>query len=226
MGYLKLSITPKRRLNREPRKTRLKTEYEDHRIYNLFNHNIDIQTRRVYLSDEIEDYSVSELVKSIHYLESLSKEAIQIHICSPGGSVDQMYYLYDSMKSSPCPIITVGSGGIYSAATIILCSGNLRVVSDNSFFMAHQISNWVSGSFEEVSAQVEATARMKKRFWKILSDHTKKTEAFWEQAIKDKREIWLDSAEMLSYGIVDVILSPSQTLEAVIRANKNKLVQK
>lgn len=191
--------------------------YDEHRIYNLHNYSVDVETRRIYLTDEIEGYSCQEFVKDLHYLESKDpKKPITIFVNSPGGSVDQMFFVYDAIKSSSCPIVTVGTGGIYSAAGLILVAGDLRIATPNSFFMAHQMQNLIVGADNEVEAQVAVGRKFRNKFWDIMEKHTKVKATTWAKSVTNKGEIWYDAEEMLEKGIVDHILKVSETVDQAI----------
>jgi len=198
-----------------PRKTGL-TE-DEQRLCALHDYSVDVNTRRIYLTDEIEGYACSEFVKDLHYLESKdSKKPVTIFVNSPGGSVDQMFFVYDAMKSCRCPVVTVGTGGIYSAAGLILVSGDLRIATPNSFFMAHQMQNLIVGADNEIEAQVAIGKKFRNKFWEIMSKHTKITAAVWAKQAVNKGEIWYDAEEMKEHGIVDHILQVSETVEQAI----------
>lgn len=207
MAYRKLS----------PRKRGL-TE-DEQRLTMLHDYSVDIETRRVYLTDEIEGFHCQEFVKDLHYLESKDKDKpIIIFVNSPGGSVDQMFFVYDAIKSCRCPVVTVGTGGIYSAAGLILVSGDLRISTNNAFFMAHQMQNIIAGSDNEIEAQVAVGRKFRNRFWDIMGRHTKVPSATWAKQATTKGEVWYDAQEMLENGIVDHILKVSETVEEAIDA--------
>jgi ATP-dependent Clp protease protease subunit len=198
-----------------PRKTGL-TE-DERRLCALHDYSVDVDTRRIYLTDEIEGYACSEFVKDLHYLESKdSKKPITIFVNSPGGSVDQMFFVYDAMKSCRCPVVTVGTGGIYSAAGLILVSGDLRIATPNSFFMAHQMQNLIVGSDNEIEAQVAIGRKFRNKFWEIMGKHTKIPATTWAKQATTKGELWYDATEMHEKGIVDHILQVSETIEQAI----------
>ena len=190
---------------------------DEHRLYTLHDYSVDVQTRRIYLTDEIEGFSCQEFVKDLHYLESKdAKKPITIFVNSPGGSVDQMFFVYDAIKSSRCPIVTVGTGGIYSAAGLILVSGDLRLATKNAFFMAHQMQNLIMGADNEIEAQVAVGRKIRGKFWNIMGTHTKISANVWAKTATNKGEVWYDAEEMLAKGIVDHVLQVSETVEQAV----------
>lgn len=197
-----------------PRKSNL-TE-EEHRLYTLHDYSVDIETRRIYLTDEIEGFSCQEFVKDLHYLQTKGSKPITIFVNSPGGSVDQMFFVYDAIKSCNCPVVTVGTGGIYSAAGLILVSGDLRIATPNAFFMAHQMQNLIVGADNEIEAQVAVGRKMRDRFWGIMGKHTKVPATAWARQAQNKGEVWYDAEQMLEKGIVDYVLSVSETVDQAI----------
>jgi ATP-dependent Clp protease protease subunit len=198
-----------------PKRSKLKED--EHRIAALHDYSLDVDTRCIYLTDEIEGYSCSEFVKDLHYLESKdSKKPIKIFVNSPGGSVDQMFFVYDAMKACSCPVVTIGTGGIYSAAGLILVSGDLRIATPNSFFMAHQMQNLIAGADNEIEAQVAIGRKFRNKFWEIMGKHTKVAADVWAKQATTKGEIWYDAKEMLQKGIVDHVLNVPETIEQAV----------
>jgi ATP-dependent Clp protease protease subunit len=183
----------------------------DVRLENLFDNDFDTKIRCIYLADEIEDYTISKVLKTVRYLESENdKFPITMYINSPGGSIDQMFCLYDAMLSCPCPIVTIGTGGIYSAAGLILAAGDWRMATEHSYFMAHEVSTVIAGSAGEVATQAKATERIRNRFWDLMAKHTVRSVANWKRGIGGK-ETWFDSDEMKRWGIIDEILYPGKS---------------
>src|SRR5689334_25258149 len=85
------------------------------------------------------------------------KAPITVRINSPGGSADSGFAIFDLLRFSPCPILTVANGVVASAAvTIYLGTPKERRVSlPNSRFLLHQPSTAMRGQ----ATDIDITAR-------------------------------------------------------------------
>jgi ATP-dependent Clp protease protease subunit len=176
----------------------------------LLEHDIDIVSRVIYLTEEINEHTINHIVKAIRYLSMLDAEApINLHICSPGGDVGEMFHLYDVMRRTKCPIWTYGYGIVASAAVPILAAGDKRFGNVSLKIMIHQASQWMPDAYtnEQVSAAI-AGQEFQREMFKILERHTKKTASFLEKVAVDRGQVWIDASKSKEWGIVDEIMQP------------------
>lgn len=181
----------------------------------LMEHNVDVLSRTIYLLDDIEDDSVGSIVKGIRYLSMIGDDPINLHICSNGGEVSQMFHLYDMIQHSSVPIWTFGYGVVASAAVPILASGAQRFVSPHTRLMIHQIMTMptpeTGGIYvnENLSMAYEEK-QVQKLFFQLLGKHSNQTASFYETKSIDKGQVWFGSKQALTWGLVDgEITSPT-----------------
>ncbi len=72
-------------------------------------------------------------------LEAEDSDQVAMIIKSTGGIAGQAYEIIDALSSLKLPIITVGHKIVGSAATIILASGQIRLVTTKTNIVHHQI---------------------------------------------------------------------------------------
>lgn len=180
--------------------------------YKVLEKVIELETniglRTIYLVDDIDDDAVGTTVEKIHFLNALSAEPIKMVINSPGGCDDMMYYLYDAIMASNAPIITVGSGQVCSAASLILVAGDERYATENCFLMLHKAKAVMTGDDDEVAAQAVVQAKFSDRYWKLISRHTGKPASMWYRKAKNEGESWFSAEEMVKWNLVDGIIQP------------------
>ncbi|MDY6957703.1 MAG: ATP-dependent Clp protease proteolytic subunit [Halobacteriota archaeon] len=181
----------------------------------LGEHLVDIVNRRIYLVGDIELGVVETVVQHIHYLNSSLhvdnfNDPITLLVNSVGGHDDMMLYLYDAITLSDAEIVTIGSGTCCSAAALILVSGDRRYCTSNAMFMTHKGKIQLEGDDDEIQAQAEITKKISERYWKLIGRHTNKSAQWWYDKSKGGGELWLDADEMVKYGVVDAIISPSR----------------
>lgn len=172
-----------------------------------YERGLDISRRIIYIFDDIDSNMAEHVIKGLQFL-SLSPAPIYIMICSQGGSVTDMFAMYDAIRSCENEIITIGIGEVCSAAGLLLLAGDKRLASRNCLFMAHQ----VSGGYNEgedlsvVKAQIAATEVCWKKWAKCMALHSNHSEAYWLKEVPDKkRELWLTTEDMLKeeHGMLD-----------------------
>lgn len=192
-------------------KVEVKDTLSEDRIKLLHEYGIDIKTRRIYFSGVIDDDTVEIVAAQIHMFSDIDPhKKIELVINSIGGYDDATFFLYDAIVNSKAPVVTVGSGMVCSAASLILACGDQRYATENCWLMTHKGEATIEGDDDEVISQVELQVRCADRFWKLLERHSSRRAIDWYRQSKNVGELWLNAAKMLDYGIVDGIISPSR----------------
>ena len=135
------------------------------------------EKRQLFIIDEIQTSSATELVAHLIYLDKQSDDEITILINSYGGSiVSGLLPIYDVMKSLRSPIRTICIGEAYSSAALILASGTpgRRFATKHAEMMIHsvQIDN-LSGNNDDIQKQTRQIKKLNDSMMGIISAHTK-----------------------------------------------------
>jgi ATP-dependent protease ClpP protease subunit len=176
----------------------------------FLEYNIDVENRRLYLGEEIDDLIASRLVKGFQVLDK-TPGPIWFEINSLGGSIPCMYGIYDTMRACNNEIITLGKGHVCSAACLLLAGGDKRYATENCWFMAHE---GTSAQDEEESnitqlARAQVYSKMDKQWSDLMAKHSNKTAKWWlTNSVESKKELWLNTDDMIKYGIVDALWPP------------------
>lgn len=85
---------------------------------------------------EVNDSLVEPLIVAV-----LERKPFTLLINSPGGSVDSAMSFYNVTKKTNAKIKTVCVGTASSAATILFCSAEKRLISRRSYIFLHSISS-------------------------------------------------------------------------------------
>jgi ATP-dependent protease ClpP protease subunit len=175
----------------------------------MFDRGLDIDGRTIYIFGEINDGLAEDVIMSLNHL-SLTTGDITVMINSQGGSVADMFAIYDAILACPNEVTTVGIGEVCSAAALLLVSGDKRLASRNCLFMAHQVVGGydVDEKLDTVKAQIAATEMCWKRWAKCMEKHTKPTAEWWGRDMPAKlNELWLPVEKMVmkKYRIIDGI---------------------
>ena len=110
------------------------TQYE--KIYLLHEYGICLDTKSFELTGEVDEAMYLRALKNLHYLNQTNCE-ITIFLSSMGGSTSHAIAIYDLIKNSSNRVRIVATGEVYSAGTMILMSGDERIMTDNARLMLH-----------------------------------------------------------------------------------------
>ena len=174
------------------------------KIYDIYSKLLE--NRIIFINGEINDNLSNLVISELLYLDSLSKDDIDIYINSPGGSVTSGLAIVDTMNFIKSDVRTIVTGIAASMASIILASGSKgkRCSLKNSEVMIHQPLGGAQGQATEIKIAAERIIRLKKRLNKILAYNTKKS---LRKIEKDtERDYFMEASEALDYGIIDSIL--------------------
>jgi len=193
---------------------------DDSKISLLYDHNIDIDNRRIFLHEELESSSslreftessyshtgpVETIIRGLFLLDK-TPGPIELWINSPGGLMSEMFALYDIIQTLKNPIHTVGFGLACSAAGLILACGDKRYATKHCFFMSHLGSASAEGDLFTMEDQVAFSKRYYNLWLELMEQNTNKNKAWWKRTLESKRrELWLNATEMKECGIIDDI---------------------
>ena len=171
----------------------------------LRNFYADLSNRSFWIDDEINEY----LLELIKYIVQWNKEDAKISVAkrkpirlfffSPGGSLDVNYSLIDTIKMSKTPIIGINMGQCASAAAYIYLSCHKRFMLPHSYFIFHQGSGTISGTYEQICAQMLDYQNQVEELSEFMLEHTTYTEE--EVANKIVGEWYVRKDEAVEKGI-------------------------
>lgn len=167
--------------------------------------------RVVFLGRPVDDELANLVVAQMLHLESDDPDkAIALYINSPGGSMDSMFAIYDTMQHIRPDVHTTCIGMAASAASLILAGGadGSRNILPHGRVMIHQpwVQN-VGGQASDIEIHAAEILRQRALANEILARHTGKDV---EEITRDTdRDRWLTAEEAVEYGLVDTILAPA-----------------
>jgi len=171
-----------------------------------------LENRIVFLQGEIYAGNANELVMKLLYLQSENRRKdIHFYINSPGGEVRATLAIYDTMQMVSCPISTYCVGEAASGAAVLLAGGTAgkRYCLPNSTVMVHQPHGGVRGQVSDIEIQANEILRLRTQLNDILAKHTGKSAE--QIALDTDRDYFLTALEAKAYGIVDEILTKTQS---------------
>lgn len=177
----------------------------------LLTYYKNLADRVWWLDEEVSDYTL-ELSRLILMwnLEDKGKsieerKPIRIMFCSYGGALDINTALISLIKLSKTPIYGYNMGYACSAGCFIFMACHKRYALNGSYFLVHKGSGGFSGTFDQVSAEMDEYARKMEELAVFILDNSKIEE---NTLIEHMMTEWyLSSDEALACGMCDYIIS-------------------
>jgi len=133
------------------------------------------------------------------------QERLTLIISSYGGEVYASFALIDAMLGSKIPVDTVGLGYIASAGLGIFIYGQHRVITRNTFILAHQWSGGRYGKQHELLAGRKEEDWLKERFVTMYTNRSKLSRERVESLLLGPSDTFLTAQECLEYGLADEV---------------------
>jgi len=189
----------------------------------LHEYSLDLKRRRVFLfgpihpswdfADECQIGYTDFVVRNLLWLDCTAGP-IELWINTYGGSLDEMWAIYDAMKIARNPVHTIAIGSVCSAGCLLLAGGTgTRYSTPFCNFMWHGGTDTASGLVpQEFQDRAAWTERDRKRWVEEMARHTKpvgcrsqkERAKFWDHHTRAK-ELWFDAPLMKKNGIIDEI---------------------
>jgi ATP-dependent Clp protease protease subunit len=164
-----------------------------------------------FLTGEIVEENIENAIKWIVYENLIcgnSPKTLTMYINSSGGNLNDSLGLIDIMRTSQCPIRTIGIGSICSAAFMIFSSGTKgeRYIANNTSIMCHQYTDGMEGKHHDIKSRFKEVELTNTRMIEILKENT----GLETRTIKSKllcpTDVWLTAEELIELGIADNFL--------------------
>jgi ATP-dependent Clp protease protease subunit len=193
------------------------------RAYDIYSRLL--KDRIVFLGGPIDDVTANLIIAQMLFLSNEdSKTDIQFYIHSPGGSITAGLAIYDTMQFLRCDVATYCVGQAASMAALLLAGGKTgkRFLLANNRILLHQplISGQLIGPATDLDIEAQEILRLRARLYDIVAKHTGQAA---EKVEKDcDRNLWLDAAEAIEYGLADRVL---QKAPEIVREQKQQTEQ-
>ncbi|HEY4495364.1 MAG TPA: ATP-dependent Clp protease proteolytic subunit [Candidatus Paceibacterota bacterium] len=147
--------------------------------------------------------------------ESLSlKKPLTIYINSEGGDVYAMFKIYDHIRNSLLPVVTIVVGCASSAGFIIFLAGDLRKALPNAVFGFHAPSIYFCGGGSEGPSETDESAIHQNRLLNAVVKIVKNSSNMSEKNIREYFRILtrIDVKTALKFGLVHEIINPPKKI--------------
>lgn len=164
--------------------------------------------RLVVLHGEVNEASICNVIVQMLQLANQNHKPIHLVISTYGGSVDEMFSLYDTIKFLPCPVHTIALGKVMSAGVLLLASGvkGKRMIGKSARIMIHPISGGVIGNVFEAMNEIKEFTRLQELMSNALQSETTMKKEEIDELMKAGHDCFLTPDQAVQMGIVDKII--------------------
>lgn len=190
------------------------------RAFDLFSHLL--KEHIVFLGTPIDDIVANLTCAQLLHLESENPDKdISLYINSPGGDINALFAVYDTLQYIRPDVNTICFGQAASAAAVLLAAGTpgKRLALPHSRILIHQPYAGAHGQVSDIEIASREIQRLKSQLEEVLARHTGQD---IEKVRKDTdRDFVMTAAEALEYGIIDEVIesreieSPKRKISAV-----------
>ena len=161
----------------------------------------------VFLGTPIDDMVANLVCAQLLHLESENPDRdISLYINSPGGDINSLFAIYDTMQYIKPDLTTICFGQAASAAAVLLAAGTKgkRLALPHSRILIHQPYAGAEGQVSDIELASREIQRLKTQLEEVLARHTGQSA---EKVHDDTdRDFVMTAAEARDYGIIDEVI--------------------
>jgi ATP-dependent Clp endopeptidase proteolytic subunit ClpP len=139
-----------------------------------------------------------------------SASPIEAIISTEGGNVQDMFSIYDCMRSirKDVEIETFGVGKVMSAGILLLSGGTpgKRKIGRNCRLMLHAVAGGHFGSLKELETDIREVRWYQDRLIKSLVEETKLEYKELKSIFRKKTDTYFDAEQAVKWGIADEVV--------------------
>ncbi len=176
------------------------------REYNLYSKML--KDNIIFIGTPIDDGVANVVCAQLLHLESENPDKdINVYINSPGGDINALFAIYDTMSYVKPDITTICYGQAASAAAVLLAAGTpgKRLALPHSRILIHQPYAGAQGQVSDLEIASREIQRLKASLEQLLSTHTGQSV---EKISEDTdRDFVMTAEEAKEYGLIDEVIS-------------------
>ena len=161
----------------------------------------------VFLGTPIDDTVANLVCAQLLHLESENPDRdISLYINSPGGDINSLFAIYDTMQYIKPDITTICFGQAASAAAVLLAAGTKgkRLALPHSRILIHQPYAGAEGQVSDIELASREIQRLKTQLEEVLARHTGQSA---EKVHDDTdRDFVMTAEEAMDYGVIDEVI--------------------
>ena len=189
--------------------TVIETTNRGERAYDIYSRLL--VNRIVFLGCAIDDQVTNLIIAQLLHLESENADRdIALYINSPGGDMNGLFAIHDTMRYIAPDVATICVGQAASAAAVLLAAGapGKRFALPNARVLIHQPHGGAQGQSTDMELAVAEMVEMRRRMVEILVLATGQPA---ERITADiDRDYIVRGDQAVAYGLVDHVIERRQ----------------
>lgn len=169
----------------------------------------------IFLGTPIDNTVANLICAQLLHLESENPERdISLYINSPGGDINALFAIYDTMAYIKPDIATICFGQAASAAAVLLAAGTpgKRLALPHSRVLIHQPhTGGAHGQVSDLEIAAREIQRVKTELEELLAHHTGQTQE--KIAADTDRDYVMTAQEAKEYGIIDEVIDTRTSVD-------------
>ena len=169
----------------------------------------------IFLGTPIDDTVANLICAQLLHLESENPDKdINLYINSPGGDINALFAIYDTMQYIKPDITTICFGQAASAAAVLLAAGagGKRLALPHARILVHQPYAGASGQASDIELVAAEIARLKASLEEVLDAHT--GQPMEKIAADTDRDFVMTAEQARDYGIIDEVIDTRAVVES------------
>jgi ATP-dependent Clp protease protease subunit len=175
------------------------------RAYDLYSKLL--KENIIFIGTPIDDIVANIVCAQLLHLESENPDKdINIYINSPGGDINALFAIYDTMQYIKPDLTTICFGQAASAAAVLLAAGTpgKRLALTHSRVLIHQPYAGAQGQVSDLEIASREIQRLKVQLEELLAHHT--GQSVEKISADTDRDFVMTAAEAKEYGIIDEVI--------------------
>ena len=161
----------------------------------------------IFLGTPIDDVVANLICAQLLHLESEDPDKdINLYINSPGGDINSLFAIYDTMQYIKPDITTICFGQAASASAVLLAAGTKgkRLALPHARILIHQPYAGAYGDASDIQLVASEVARLKESLEEVISMHT--GQPIERIATDTDRDFVMTAEQATQYGIIDEVI--------------------
>ena len=168
----------------------------------------------IFIGTPIDDTIANLVCAQLLHLESENPDKdISLYINSPGGDINALFAIYDTMQYIKPDITTICFGQAASAAAVLLAAGThgKRLALPHARILLHQPWGQAGGQATDIELVAKEIMRLKIQLEEIMALHT--GQPVGRIATDTDRDFVMTAAEARDYGLIDEVISTRNSVD-------------
>ena len=200
-------------------------------LFHLHEFDVDLESNHIYLMGVDRGYEVTQdgsepgidyviakrFIKNLNMCMRINPDKpIVVHMKTCGGDWNEGMAIYDTIRSCPSKVIILNYTHARSMSSLILQAADKRMMMPHSYFMFHDGTYGIEGTYKGVMSNMEFDKRSEVEMLNIYADRMNEQGTFkgknlstikeWLRSQMDKKEdVFLTAEETVEMGFADEI---------------------